>query len=376
MTIRYVRSAPKATADCIVHVDAAYNGIDDDSPRLQAAVDSVLGLNGSGVVVMSPGPMRLSSPIVVAGALSYAVELRGEAATGGLSGTVLKYDGEAGPDKAVIEIRGGAGLKMSRLAIDAKAARYGVRAAYDRDRGVGVSELTLEHVYVEGESWSAADPLSACLAFGVLPDGTLDTNQCDAVTVVGGKLAGHAYGVRTGTANVANVVLREIGLVGSRVLVSIRAGGACSIVDCRGGASGWHDIDCGANGVRVVGFYSEGSPMFFSGTANLANMAPVTLDSCRWAGLASGGPFIRHSGQLRIVQGLFQDLSPGSPPPKIQCQDVDADASSVVSEQNHYRFAASLSDVFVDSNGDPVPLAHVRSFGDVGGDGGALVRLS
>jgi hypothetical protein len=364
---------------------AKADGTADDTEALQAALDSFSGKAITGAIVLPVGCYRITRPLRYLGQISYGVRIRGEVATSGLSGTQIRYDGPplGGP---VLEISGGMDCTIEHLAIDATKAQYGIWVHQDRDRGVGVSNLLLDRVTVGmGDRRDG----SACLSLGVDPGGSPDTFQCDDIVVRGCKFVGGQYGIRTGVANVCNFFVENSNLALAQVGFAFGGSGVAVVRDSLFTYNTETDVFAGNGNLLVDGCMSEGSTMLLRSPGLTPNPAGATIRHCSWNGVGpADDAIISYQGALRLESNQFSNGRTDRSLPRVRLLLNPGGPATLDSSQNWFRRAAAdytdgnrkKTPLFVDGSGNDLTTRPdrgnwLRTFGDYGGDGGAIVAM-
>jgi hypothetical protein len=377
-------------------INARWNGAEadfatDDTDALQAALDTIAA--GEAACLYLPiGRYRTTRPLILRGSMTAPTMIRGEAG-GAAGGSSIIFDGPAG-SSCVLEVAGGIGVEIERVYFDCRArAVYGLFLRDDQPRAI-MSDVLLRSLTIvnplPGDSPDLAPGAkSAAISIGVEPDGTQLLSQCDAIKLIGLTLISsndeHAanYGVVTGTANVKNFFIQHPWMAGFQTGIYIpNGGGTCTVTGGTSLGCTHSDFMLGSGILAVTGWESEGSHRLLSTPGFHAAYASASFDRCAWYGAPEDDIAIFFGGNLTICGcDLQTGFSPERFPRVALIEPQSGSATSVVSEQNFFRNAQRDSHIFCNWNAS-APLAKpdgcpawLKSWGDLGGAGGALIPL-
>ena len=370
------------------------DGKADDTAALQAALDR-LSVGWGSALMLPSGTYRVTAPLVLRGTLNSGAAIRGEVCSPGGGGTTILFDGKSGAP-CVLELAGGFGVSVESLRIDCnRKAQFGVYLHDDLPRA-GMSDVTLRDVAV-GSPLPGDSPVlakgarSAAISIGLKPDGSPHTGQCDAIKLVGITLASTGdkgashYGIATGTANVKNFFIEHPWICGFRVGLSIPNGtGTCTVTGGAGLSNTTADFLLGSGVLAVTGWESEGSARLLTTPGWHSAYASASFDRCAWYGAPADDIAVFFGGCLSLRGcDLRNNRTPTSVPKIAMIEPQNGSATSLVSEQNFYQNARdSPPAVFVNWNATASLMKSgayppwIRSFGDLGGQGGKLTPLA
>lgn len=363
----------------------------DDTDALQRALDMVS--DGRAACLYLPiGVYRTTRPLVLRGSMTAPTVIRGEA-TSVAGGSSIIFDGPAA-SPCVLEVAGGIGVAVERIYVDCRSkAIYGLYL-HDRLPDAIMTDVVLRDLSVTSPLPGDSPDLpkgakSAAISLGVHPDGTPLQTQCDHIKLVDLTLSStqdaHAahYGVTTGIFNVKNFFIDRLWMQGFKVGIYIpTGGGTCTVTGGTSLGCTESDFKLGSGILAVTGWESENSAKLLNTPGFHASYASASFERCGWYGSQGDGIAIFFGGNLSLRGCDFQTgFTPADFPKIALIEPQQGSATSVDSQQNFFRNAKADSPIFCNWNASaPIPRPDgcpkwLRSWGDLGGTGGALVPL-